>query len=270
MNAIGATDELSMRVSVATLVRVLFENPRDGELMLALERRATLREANSGHVLDIRSQPFGGAIRIRDLDSLRHLIETFHFDSERSRAQQDFRLFIRPSSWPALRDFCYQHITRDHDPVLETGPQRELAEEFEDALRFRLSPAHYTFIPLATFDESEASPTENIYAPGYPTVRIYRVFEAVITDASVVDRMLENSRSTSAQSLSRLALEDARNGGKGKASAVLALAWKNLHEVYRAVPPSQRNAAILFGTHRLDSTLSLILDGLSAPRFQRL
>ena len=35
---IGATDELSLRVSVATLVRVLFEHTGDGDLMLALER----------------------------------------------------------------------------------------------------------------------------------------------------------------------------------------------------------------------------------------
>ena len=34
---VGATENLGLRVSVATLVRVLFENPRDGELMLALE-----------------------------------------------------------------------------------------------------------------------------------------------------------------------------------------------------------------------------------------
>ena len=40
---VGATDELSLRVSVATLVRVLFKNPSDDELLLALERKATLR-----------------------------------------------------------------------------------------------------------------------------------------------------------------------------------------------------------------------------------
>ncbi len=38
----GAAGELSLRVSVATLVRVLFEHPRDGEWMLALERKATV------------------------------------------------------------------------------------------------------------------------------------------------------------------------------------------------------------------------------------
>jgi hypothetical protein len=39
---VGATQDLSLRVSAATLVRVLFENPGDGNLMLALERKATI------------------------------------------------------------------------------------------------------------------------------------------------------------------------------------------------------------------------------------
>ena len=45
---VGATDELSLRVSVATLVRVLFKNPRVDELMLALELKATLRRTAEG------------------------------------------------------------------------------------------------------------------------------------------------------------------------------------------------------------------------------
>ncbi len=61
--------EQNLRISVATLVRVLFENPRDGELMLALERRTTLREG--GRVVDVKSQPFGGAIRILEPGLLR-------------------------------------------------------------------------------------------------------------------------------------------------------------------------------------------------------
>ena len=54
--------EVNLCVSVATLVRALFENPRDGEWMLALERQATLRE--SGRAVEVKSRPFGGAIRI--------------------------------------------------------------------------------------------------------------------------------------------------------------------------------------------------------------
>src|SRR5918999_609182 len=90
----GATKELSLRVSVATLVRVVFEHPTDGDLMLALERKATLLKTESGHAVEVITQPFGGAIRIRDLKMLRELIGDFHFDSEESRSEKDFRIFI--------------------------------------------------------------------------------------------------------------------------------------------------------------------------------
>jgi hypothetical protein len=62
---IGATNELSFRVSVATLVRVLFENPDDGELMLALEHKATLLENEA--MLPGRRLSRLGAIRIHGL-----------------------------------------------------------------------------------------------------------------------------------------------------------------------------------------------------------
>ena len=238
--------------------------------MVALERRAGLRETLSGNAVGIKSQPFGGAIQILDLSPLRDLIGDFHFDSERSQALRDFRLFIRPSSWPALREFCQYHVNRDKDPTLEAEPSRELAEEFADALKIDLAPGQYTCVPLGTFDESSAAPTENIRAKGYPTVRIYRVFEASITDSSLAETMLENSRTTSDQSLSGLALNDARNGGPGRASAVLALPWKQLQAMYQAMLPDERNAAILFRTDLLDSTVSLILDGISGPKYRRL
>ena len=132
---IGATKELSLRVSVATLVRVLFENPWDGARMLALERKATLHQADNGHVVEVKSQPFDGAIRIRDLGMLQELIGDFHFDNENSRSEQDFRIFIRPSSWSAVRQVCIQHLNYVDDPIFETDPGRELAEEFVDTLK---------------------------------------------------------------------------------------------------------------------------------------
>ena len=68
---IGATPDLSLRVSVATLVRVIFKHPNNGEWMLALERKATLYETEHEHVIEVKSQPFGGAIRILDVDAIR-------------------------------------------------------------------------------------------------------------------------------------------------------------------------------------------------------
>jgi hypothetical protein len=67
--------------------------------MLVLEREATLHETENGHVIQIKSQPFGGAIRILDPTKRYNLIGEFQFDSEHSRAEQDFRIFVRSSAW---------------------------------------------------------------------------------------------------------------------------------------------------------------------------
>lgn len=270
MNGIGATKELSLRVSVATLVRVLFENPSDGVLMLALERKATLHEAENGGVVAIKSQPFGGAIRMRDLGTLQDLIGDFHFDSEQSRSEHDFRIFIRPSDWEPVRQFCVQHFSRVDDPILETDPGRELAEEFMDTLKISLKPDQYSCMPIATIVEDDPAPTENIHAKGYLTARVYRIFEAYIADSSLARTMVSNSESFSDQDLCELALEDAQNGGKGRANAILALPLKLISDVYLAMSPEKRNAPVLFEKNRLDETVPGVLEGITVPKYQRL
>jgi len=257
--AVGATDDLSLRVSVATFVRVLFEDPSSGEGMLALERKATLSETEKGRIVEIKSQPFGGAIRILDLNALHDLIGDFHFDSEHSRSEQDFRLFIRPSSWSTVREFCIQHFSRVDDPILETDPTRELAEEFADVLKTDLRPEQYYAVP-----------TENFQSKGYPTVRVYRIFEALITDSFLADTMMKNSENLSDQSLYELALNHAQNGGQGWANTVLALPLKHIRDVYLAMSPQERNAPILFEENRLDETVSIVLEGITVPKYQRL
>src|SRR6185503_3274843 len=146
---------------------------------------------------EVKSQPFGGAIRIRDLTALHDLVGNFHFDSEDSLSEQDFRIFIRPSNWSAVREFCIQHLSVVDDPILETDPTRELVEEFDDALKLNLQPGQYVSRSVGTVVENEAAPTENIHARGIPTVRVYRIFESHITDASLTDTMLKNSESIS-------------------------------------------------------------------------
>jgi len=265
---VGATAELSLRVSVATLVRVLFKKPNDGELMLALERKATLRRAEDGLQVRVKSQPFGGAIRIFDLNAVHDLVGDFQFDSERSRAEQDFRILIRPSSWPSLRTFCLQHIVLDDDLTLETSPSRELVEEFSEALGVDLTPDQYVCKPIATMVENRAISTENIYAEGTGTVRVYRIYEAAITDLFLIDAILEHSDDPPHQSLCDLAIADARSGGRGKANSVLALPWERLRSFYRAMAPAARNVPITFEENRLDSTVAALLDEIAVPRYQ--
>jgi len=267
---VGATEDLSLRLSVATLVRVLFEHPRDGELMLALERKATMHQAENGRVVEVKCQPFGGAIRILDPMKLRGLIGDFHFDSEHSRSEQDFRIFIRPSDWSKVREFCIEHLNGDDDPVLETDPRRELAEEFADALTINLKPEQYVSKPVAIVVEEDPAPTENIHARGYLTARVYRIFEARILDASLSHAMLTNSESYSNQNLHERVLEDARNGGKGRANAVLTLPLKVISDVYLAVSPEARNAPIAFEDNHLDESVAAVVEGLTVPKYRRL
>jgi|SRR5688572_6593824 len=266
----GTTADLSLRVSVATLVRVLFEDPRDGELTLALERKATLFKAEGGPAIEVIAQPFGGAIRILDLRKLRDRIGDFHFDSEESRSEQDFRIFIRPSDWSVVREFCIQHFSRVDDSILESAPTRELAEEFADALKISLKPDQYTLKPVRTIVEDYPTPTENIHAKGYPTARVYRIFEARILDPSLSRTILMNSESYSNHNLQELALENARNGGIGRANAMLTLPLNLTRGAYLAISPQARNAPISFQDNQLDASVAAVLEGVTVPKYRKL
>ena len=267
---IGATQELSLRVSVATLVRVLFEHPSNGELMLALERKATLHETENGKVIKVKSQPFGGAIRLLDPKALQNLIGDFHFDSEESRSEQDFRIFVRPSDWEAVQGFCINHFRDFDDSVLESNPTRELAEEFADALQISLKPNQYALKAVNTVVEDNPAPTENIHARGHLTVRVYRIFEARILDSSLSHAMLANSNSYSNQDLQELALENVRKGGKGRANALLTLPLRLISDVYLTLPLEARNSPILFEDNHLDESVGAILEGVTMPKYRRL
>jgi len=52
---IGAMPDLSLRISVAALVRVVFKHPPNAEWMMALERKATLHAAESGRFVEVVS-----------------------------------------------------------------------------------------------------------------------------------------------------------------------------------------------------------------------
>ena len=269
MNGIGGTAELSLRVSVAALVRVLFQHPRDGEWMLALERKATLQKTKNGQVVKVKSQPFGGAIRILDLNLLQDLIGDFHFDSEHSRDEQDFRIFIRPAAWNTVREFCVQRLSSVDDPVLETSPRRELAEEFSNALMGKVNPEQFGCKPVATLVESNAVPTENFYSRGAFTVRVYRIFETSITDLSLVDAMLNSSQRILDEDLRELALEDFHKGGMGWANTVLTLPLKSIGDHYLGRSPGDRNKPLLYKRNLLDDTLCAILEGISHSKYQQ-
>jgi hypothetical protein len=267
---VGAMEDLSLRVSVATLVRVLFENPEDGILMLALERKATLFNAEAGQNVEVIAQPFGGAIRILDPRILLDLIGNFHFDSEESRFEQDFRIFIRPADWEEVRGFCLQRLTNSDVPVLEADPSRELAEEFAEALGMQLKPEQSILRPEGIVIEDKPTPTANIRARNQRTVRVYRIFEARILDTSLSQTMVAQSKRVSKQELRHLAFEDARNGGRGRANSILTIPLDVINDVYVARPFHARDLPISFESYQLDPSVAAILKNVDVPRYRRL
>ncbi len=265
---VGSTAELSLRVSVATLDRVVFTSPEDGESMLALEHKATLF-SNQGepHVV-VKAQPFGGAIRFLRYANLQNLIGNFHFDRERSRFEGDFRIFIRPSDWETVRDYCLASFKQGVNSDLESNPERELVEEFEDTLRVTLQPDQYHLKPVGIVMENKPVPTRNVRAAGSPTARIYRVFEVEIVDPALCQDMIENSEQNPNTILGELAMEDARSGGSGRANAMLAVPLKVIRDFYLLTAPELRHTPIDFENTKLDGNVPAIFEDVYVPAFQ--
>jgi hypothetical protein len=265
---VGATDELSLRVSVATLVRVLFEHPKDGTTVLALERKATVLENENGQFIQVKSQPFGGAMRLLAPGALRRRIGDFHFDSDESYKEQDFRIFIRPADWKAVEEFSLEYLKQPNESILESDPTRELTEEFDDTLGIRLHRDQLSYQPVGILVEDHPSPTGNIHANGYPTARIYRIFKARILDTSLASALIKNSESCSDHHLRELALQNLRNGGLGKANAILALSYREINDFYVSVPSHARNHPVFFGDHQLDETTAAVLEVVTVPKYR--
>ena len=267
---VGPTTELSLRVSVATLSRVVFPHPKDGVPMLALEHKATLAPGDADSQVVVKAQPFGGAIRIINLERIDALVGGFNFDSERSRSERDFRIYIRPSSWEAIREFCLRNMGQDAGPDLEIDPSRELVEEFDDALGIQLTPPQYMLKPAGVVVENEPSPTANLRAAGNPTARIYGIDEVQIQDPAIVQLMMTNSSTHAPEVLRRLALDDARKGGPGRANAMLVAPVEQIRAAFLAVSPELRGMTLPFGITLLEGNVAALLNGISIPKYLRL
>jgi len=252
-------------VSVAVLARVRLDNPAGGPPLLALEHRATRMAGSEPDRVDVHAQPFGGAIRVLDQAPLRAALGAFEFDSQRSREEDDFRLLVRPEAWPAVQAFCRAHFA-DADPVLDSDPARELAEEFADALGIGLTVDQYEARPVGALVATQRVPSLSRRAAGMATARIYRLFEVNILDDALARAMAANSQSHTDDDLRRQALADSR----GRAHAVLALPLGALTQAYLALPPAARAAPLAFQQHRLDANVPVVLDGVPLPDFQPL
>ena len=262
---VGATEELSLRVSVATLVSVLFDNPEDGRTMLALERTATLRDIEGRPELIVKAKPFGGAVRLTNPQILKEQIGYFQYDSERSRAEGDFRIQIYPPSWEKVKEICWEHLKGMEKDILDSSPERELAEEFEETLNVRITSDQYHLKPRGMIVEDLPVGTDNVRAEGLPTVRIYCVFEARMEAPEIIRMMLANHRGYSEKDLQNMAWEDALQGGKGRANAILALGLDELKKLYRSIATDRRREPISIRGHQLDGNVLAILEEVDNP-----
>lgn len=256
----------SLRVSVATYNRVVFPHPQGGTPMLALERKATALPDGTARV---QSQPFGGAVRILDPRPLEALLGEIEFDSERSRRDRDFRILIPPSKWNAVKRYCLDRLAGADDRELESGPQRELCEEFAGALDVILRPEQYRVLPLGFVIEDRPVPTGNADVPGQPTVRLYRVFDVQIVDMALCPRMLAASQRYSDEALASLALHDLQSGGRGRANSVLALPLHSVVAAYRTLEVERRYRKISVERYVLDESTLAVLGELDVPQYRR-
>jgi hypothetical protein len=266
---VGATDELSLRVSVGVLVSVLFHNPGDGRTILALERTATLRQTEEQSEVIVKAKPFGGAVRLTNPQALKELIGNFHYDSERSREEGDFRIQIRPASWEKIKEICRKHLDETDKRILDSSPERELAEEFEDALHIRMSPEQYQLKSRGMILENMPTETDNVRAEKIPTIRVYFMFEAWMQDPEIIKMMLVNYKQYSDDDLEKMAWKEAQQGGKGRANAILVLGFDDLKDLYRSMPAAGRGGQISVEGHQLDGNVRTLLDDIDHLKYQR-
>lgn len=265
MNATDSTRTL--RVSVATYNQVIFPHPQNQTWMLALERKATVRKNGS---VSVRAQPFGGAIRILDPEPLQKIIGQIQFDSERSKYDQDFRIFIPQSKWESVKEYCLRHLKNPDDVELESTPDRELIEEFEETLNIHLQADQYTVQPIGFVIENKPVRTTNANARGDLTVRLYGIFKVHIVDITLSKAILANGEDYSDHDLEVLALEDFHSGGKGHAHSVLTVPLGLVTESYLVLPPVTRYRKIILEHHELDESVIAVLEDVDVPQYQRI
>jgi hypothetical protein len=257
--AVGATEALSLRVSVATLVRVSFIDPHTGKTMLALERTATLRKNNGQSEIAVKAKPFGGAVQIIDAVELRNLIGNFQYDSERSRQEKDFRIQIHPSSWEKVKEICREHLDGKKPAILDSSPERELAEEFEDALKVKITRDQYQLKQLGIRIEDTPRETDNVRAAGRLTARVYYIFEARIDNPEIIALIAADALRYSDEDLQKIAHADALQGGQGRANALLTVGMDELKQMRTAAGLDKYNETIQIAGHQLSGNVIAIL-----------
>ena len=266
---IGATPDLTLRISAANLVKVIFNQPREQRTNLVLERIGTVIVNRDGYNVLVKAKPFGGGLRINSPGILKTEVGEFNFDSHRSQMEGDFRIFINPNNWDSLKQFCWRHL-REPGEILETSPQRELEEEFHDALKIGIKPGQYRLNWSRLVVEDEPVGTGNLRSTGSPTARIYSIHEMQVLDADLIAALIESSTSLSNQDLSKEAEKDYQEGGMGWANAALVLDYNRLVRRYQGLFQQGRSQLTHIWGHALDGNVLAILNEVESKKYQHL
>ncbi len=86
-------------------------------------------------------------MKILNQKPLMKMLGKIQFDSERSKQEQDFCILIQPSQWDVVKQYCLEHFEDPTDLDLESGPDRELVEEFKEVMGVSLKSSPYTVQP---------------------------------------------------------------------------------------------------------------------------
>lgn len=265
---VGPTETLSLRVSVATLSRVVFNHPQAGIPMLALEHKA--HSTSSGDPADIflQAQPFGGGARLLPADNWRAKLGAFHFDSQRSRAESDFRIFIKPDKWETILQLVTEEAALANSELLDSDPARELAEEFDDTLGYNLAAEQYTVRRTGFAIEHEPVPTHSWRAPGQPTVRVYCLDQVTITDVGLIQEMLAASQRQTSKALLELARQRAETTGHGRANGMFIAPLEEIKQALLSIEPAARDRPLPFGDTTLSSNLVALLPEVGSMKYE--
>jgi hypothetical protein len=257
---IGPTEQMSLRISCAVLMRLCFEHPTTGQSLLVLERTASRRRSVSEDQIEVKAKPVGGGVQIFDLAALQAAVGDFRFDSQRSRSEADFRIFIPPEKMETVIDFCLEQFRDSRSPVLDTLPERELLEELHDSLGGSVSMAQFEMKWLKAVVQTVPIPSSSPRARDVKTHHIYTIHQVKVIDPSLAKALVANSQRFSDEDLAQRAWDDIERGGWGRANAVLALPWAALQQAYENIQPSDRSRDQSLFEHILTGSVRHLLD----------
>jgi hypothetical protein len=169
-----------------------------------------------------------------------------------------------------IKEICREHAKKTGRGILDSSPERELAEEFEDCLRIRITPDQYDLQRRDLIVEEIPLATDNVRARGIPTVRVYYIYEAWIKSAELTNRILLADRKRySDEHLREMAREDSKRSGRGKANAIVTLPLDDVMDIYTSIPLEKRSEPVRVGQYQLDGNIPAVLRNIDHPRYQR-